>query len=76
MSLGEFTLLLLGYQMILLSLLLSVLLVENLIALRGFNTVLHYRNGYLDIVRCLVIGHCDPNIKDNVGWTPLHYACS
>ena len=39
-------------------------------------SVLHSREGHLNIVRYLVTeAHCDPNIKDNDGWTPLHYAC-
>ena len=34
-----------------------------------------FRNGHLDIVKYLVDeGHCQPNSKDNNGWTPLHYA--
>ena len=33
-------------------------------------------NGHLDVVRYLVTeAHCDPNVKDNDGLTPLHYAC-
>ena len=31
--------------------------------------------GHLDIVQYLVDGgHCQPNSKDNYGWTPLHLA--
>ena len=37
---------------------------------------LHSRCGHLSVVRYLVNeAHCDPNVKNNVGWTPLHYAC-
>ena len=39
-------------------------------------TALHSRFGLLDVVRYLVTeAHCDPNVKDNDGLTPLHYAC-
>ena len=37
---------------------------------------LHYRYGNSHVVRYLVTdAHCDPNVKDNEGWTPLHNAC-
>ena len=40
------------------------------------HTVLHSREGHLNVVRFLVNeAHCDPNVKDNDGWIPLHYAC-
>ena len=33
-------------------------------------------NGHLNVVRYLVTeAHCDPNVKTNNGWTPLHHAC-
>ena len=39
-------------------------------------TRLHSREGHLNAVRFLVNeAHCDPNVKDNDGWIPLHYAC-
>ena len=39
-------------------------------------TVLHSRNGHLNVVRYLVNeAHCDPHVKDNGGWAPLHCAC-
>ena len=39
-------------------------------------TVLHSRYEQLNVVRYLVNeAHCDPHVKDNDGWTPLHYAC-
>ena len=31
--------------------------------------------GYLDVVKCLIPKVNDINIKDNNGWTPLHFAC-
>ena len=35
-----------------------------------------YRKGYLSIVKCLIAkGHCDVNIKDSSGDTPLYEAC-
>ena len=34
------------------------------------------RCGHTDIVKYLVTqAHCDPNIKNKYGHTPLHYAC-
>ena len=34
------------------------------------------RNGCKDIVIWLVNeGYCDPNVRDNDGETPLHFAC-
>ena len=34
-----------------------------------------FRYGHLDVVQYLVDGgHCQPNSKDNGGWTPLHEA--
>ena len=40
------------------------------------STVLHSRYRHLNVVRYLVTeAHCDPNVKNNSGWTPLHYAC-
>ena len=33
-------------------------------------------NGLLNVVKYLVTeAHCDPNVKNNYGLTPLHYAC-
>ena len=41
-----------------------------------FFSVLHSRQGHLDVVRCLVNdAHCDPNVKNKDGETPLHLAC-
>ena len=38
--------------------------------------ILHSRNGHLKVVRYLMTeAWCDPNVKNNDGWTPLHYAC-
>ena len=38
--------------------------------------VLYCRNGHFDIVRYLVNdAHCDPDVKRNDEWTPLHWAC-
>ena len=38
-------------------------------------TVLHSRNGHLNVVRFLVnAAHCNPGVKNNKGWTPLHFA--
>ena len=34
------------------------------------------RNGHVKVVRYLVDeAHCDPHVKNNDGWTPLHFAC-
>ena len=34
------------------------------------------RRGHLDVVKCLVNeGHCDPDIKDKSGGTPIYGAC-
>ena len=39
-------------------------------------SVVFSRNDCKDIVIWLVNeGHCDPNVRDNVGETPLQYAC-
>ena len=33
-----------------------------------------YRLGHLDVVRYLVTeARCDPNVRSNDGWTPLHW---
>ena len=35
-----------------------------------------HREGHFDIVKCLITeGHCDVNIDDSSGDTPLHWAC-
>ena len=42
----------------------------------SITTALHSRYGLLDVVRYLVTeAHCDPDVKDNDGLTPLRYAC-
>ena len=39
-------------------------------------TILHSRKGHLNVVRYLLTeAHCDPNVKNDIGWTHLHYAC-
>ena len=43
---------------------------------RHHDVVRYLRTGRLNVVRYLVTeAHCDPNVKNNSGWTPLHYAC-
>lgn len=40
-------------------------------------TPLHYaaKEGHLECIRLLLINGADPNIKDEDGYTPLHYSC-
>ena len=41
-----------------------------------FFSVLHSRLGDLDVMRSLVNdAHCDPNVKNKDGETPIHWAC-
>ena len=39
--------------------------------------VLSYcRFEHMDIIKLLIdVYHCSPDVRDNGGWTPLHYAC-
>jgi ankyrin repeat protein len=43
-----------------------------------WGTVLHYaaRKGRSDIVQSLLGAGANPNVQDNEGWTPLHYAAN
>ena len=46
------------------------------IVMKVMHTVLHSRERHLNVVRFLVNeAHCDPHVRDNDGWTPLHCAC-
>ena len=45
-------------------------------ALHVVNIPLSLRGGHLDVVRYLVEDHhCDVNVQDNGGSTPLHVSC-